>query len=159
MEKQELLTLAIKQNVPYRWSAGIYGGKFLTELRDNGKIYANKCPKCGFHCIYPRIACPRCSIRMEEWGKWIEVGPKGTVLLFNITEQPFLNPMTGKMLKVPMTVGLIQLDGAPVVFTHYLEETNPEKLCIGMRVEAVFKPREERKANINDILHFKTIKE
>jgi len=157
MEKQELLVLPMRQKTPYNWSAGIYGSKFFAELGENAKIYANKCTKCGFCCIYPRVVCPRCSIRMPYWPDWVEVGPGGTVRLFNIVEQPFFNPNTGENLKVPMTTGLIELDGAPVVLTHYLEETDQERLRLDMRVEAIFKPKDERQARISDILHFRTI--
>jgi uncharacterized OB-fold protein len=87
------------------------------------------------------------------------VGPKGILLTFFICEQSFLIPTTGEMLEVPFSVGLVMLDGAPVMLQHQLEETDVEKIKPGMRVEAVFKPKEERKGNIFDIIHFKTIKE
>jgi len=88
----------------------------------------------------------------------MEVGPRGTVIGFSVVEQSFLVPTTGEMLEVPIGVGIILLDGAPVSLQHRLQETNSEKIKAGMRVEAVFKPREQRQANIFDILYFKTIK-
>ena len=156
---QEQLILEWWMRVPYKWAAGAYVGKWLEELRDNGKIYANKCPNCGRFFTPARPVCGRCHVRMEEWGKWVEVGPKGTVLSCNVVEQSFWYPTKGEMLRVPFTVGIIQLDGAPTAITHYLEETSSEKLHIGMRVEAVLKPKEQRQGNIFDIIHFRTIKE
>ena len=156
---QELLTVPIKLNVPYDWSAGIFVGKFLEELRDNAKLYANRCPKCGRYHVPARMVCGRCHVRMDGWEKWIEVGPKATVYSFMILEQSFWYPTTGEMIEVPVCMGVVSLDGAPTAFTHYLEETSAEKLWIGMRVEAVFKPREQRRGNIFDIVHFKTIEE
>lgn len=153
----ELITLEMLAKIPYRWAAGEYIGEFLRELRDSGKIYVNKCPKCGRFRCPPGPVCSRCHTRMEEKEKWVEVGPKGTLISFFIAEQSFLVPTTGDMLEVPFSVGLILLDGAPVTFGHQLEETNPEKIEVGMRVEAVFKPKEQRQANIFDILHFKAV--
>jgi uncharacterized OB-fold protein len=42
---------------------------------------------------------------------------------------------------------------------HMLGEIDPKKVKIGMRVQAVWKPAEERQGSINDILYFKPIKE
>lgn len=143
--------------IPYRWATGPYVGEWYREIKENGKIYANKCPKCGrFHCP-PRAVCGKCHVRMEPREKWVEVGPRGKLLSFGIVEQSFWNPSTGEMLPVPFTVGIVDLDGAPTTFTHYIGETDSEKLAVGMRVEVVFKPKEQREGNIFDIVHFKII--
>jgi uncharacterized OB-fold protein len=146
-----------EMNIPYNWGAGAFVGKALEELRDNGTIYANQCPQCGRFHLPPRMVCGRCHVEMEGFEKWVKVGPQGTVLLFTVTVRPFLEPETGKPRKVPYTVGTIQLDGAPVAFEHLLKETDPEKITVGMRVEAVFKPKEQRTGDLRDILHFKTL--
>ncbi|MFQ5925699.1 MAG: Zn-ribbon domain-containing OB-fold protein [Dehalococcoidia bacterium] len=153
---EELLILPITYDVPYRWSAGEHVGRFLEELRDNARIYCNLCPKCGRAQVPPRPVCDRCHVRR---GEWVELGHKGTVLTFVVVQQSFWDPTYGIMRPVPYTIGTIQLDGPPSSFTHLLEETDPEKLRIGMRVQAVFKPKEERRGHISDILHFKTIEE
>jgi len=92
---------------------------------------------------------------METREKWIEVGPKGTMFGFFVAEQSFLNPSTGEMLPVPFSVGIISF----VALQHQLQETDPSKIFFGMRVEAVFKPKEQRQANIGDIMYFKTIQQ
>ena len=153
----ELITQEMLLKIPYRWAAGEHIGEFLRELRRSGKIYANKCPKCGRFRCPPAPVCSRCHTKMEERQKWVHVGPKGTLLSFFVAEQSFLVPTTGDMLEVPFSVGVIWLDGAPVALWHQLEETNPDKIKVGMRVEAVLKPKEQRQANIFDILHFKAI--
>lgn len=50
---------------------------------------------------------------------------------------------------------LIKFEGACGWLIHKIGETKPEKLNIGMKVGAVFKPPLERKASINDIKYFK----
>jgi len=144
-------------NIPYNWGAGDFVGKAFEDLRENGKLYANKCPQCGRFLLPPRKVCGRCHVEMERAGKWVQVGPQGTVLLFTVTVTPFLDPETGKPRQVPYTVATIQLDGAPVTIEHLLEETNVEKLRVGMRVEALFKQKHERKGDLRDIRFFRTV--
>ena len=148
-----------EMNIPFNWGAGEFVGKALEELRDNGKIYANKCPQCGRCHLPPRKVCGRCHVEMEGREKWVEVGPRGIVLLATVTVRPFLDPETGKPRTVPYTVATIQLDGAPAAFEHFLEEIDPQKIKVGMKVEAVIKPKAQRKGDLRDILYFRTIEE
>jgi len=143
--------------IPYKWAAGEYMGEFLTQLKETGNIYSNRCPACGRHSCPPRPVCGVCHAKTEPKEKWKAIGPQGTLLAFCVTEQSFMVPNTGKMLEVPYSIGVILLDGAPVTLQHRLVESDPEKLKPGMRVEAVFKPKEQRLGNIFDIVHFKTI--
>jgi uncharacterized protein len=153
----ELLFMDWTLNVPYRWAAGIYVGRFLKGLRDEEKIYANDCPNCGRYLLPPRVVCGRCHVRMGD--DYTEVGPQGTVLAFAVCEQSFIDPSTGLPRQVPYSSASILMDGAPVTFTHFLEECDPERLSVGMRVEAVFKAPNQRDGLVTDILHFKTVKE
>ena len=126
----ELIMQEVQLKIPYRWATGEYLGEFLRELKESGKIYANKCPKCGRFRCPPGLACGMCHAKMEEREKWVEVGPKGTVVGFSVVEQSFLVPTTGDMLEVPFSVGIILLDGAPVTIQHNLEEKNPDKIKV-----------------------------
>jgi len=154
--KEQRLFLPITVSVLLNYSAGTYVGKFLEKLRDEGKLYGNKCPKCGRMVIPPRIVCGRCHVRM---GEWVELSDKGTVIMFTVVEQDFWDCEKADFRKAPYTHGIILLDGATVPIQHFLEETNVEKIRIGMRVQAVFKPKEKRQGHILDIIHFKTIEE
>jgi len=155
----ELIYLDMTLKMPFKWNTGEPLGEFFRDLMANGKIYSNQCPTCGRNFCPPVNICTRDHSKCNEKDKWLAVGPKGVLLTFFICEQSFLIPTTGEMLEVPFSVGLVMLDGSPVVLQHRLEETDVEKIKPGMRVEAVFKPVEERKGNIFDIIHFKTIQE
>ena len=155
-QDKENLMLPFTYDVPYRWSSGQYVGGFLRELRDNAKIYCNICPSCGRALVPPRPVCGRCHVRM---GEWVELGPKGTVLLANVNHYTFWDPTEGGMRPVPYATAIIQLDGPPALFQHFLEETDVDKLRIGMRIKAVFKPKEDRVGHILDILHFRAVDE
>jgi hypothetical protein len=154
---EELIIQETVLKIPYRWAAGECISLFLWELKNSGRIYANRCPECGRFRCPPGPVCSMCHAKMQKREKWISVGPRGTLLAFFVVEQSFLVPTTGAMLQVPFSVGIILLDGAPVTLQHQLKETNPGKIKVGMRVEAVFKARKQRQANIFDILHFEAI--
>jgi len=151
---EEPIIISQTIEIPYRWSTGRHVGKFYQEIKDSARIYCNVCPECGHALILPRPVCARCHIKM---GEWVEVGPEGTVLLYTIIEQSFWDPTLGRMKDVPYTAAYIELDGRPTVFSHILKETDPEKVSVGLRVRAVFKPREQRIGHLTDILHFETI--
>lgn len=153
-KKEELLRITIQMNLPYRFPAGAYFDRFFKELKESGKIMGIRCPDCRRVYVPPRPVCGDCFVKMNEW---VEVGPKGTVRAYTSIYFPFIDGSTGKPRPIPYGAGLIQLDGAYSTINHILEEGDPEKLYIGMRVEVVLK--EKREGNIGDILHFKTIKE
>lgn len=78
---------------------------------------------------------------------------KGTVLTYTIdSESKPIHPTDE-----PVIYGIIQLDGADTGFVHMIGGVDPEQLRVGMRVQAVFKPKEERIGSVLDIKHFKPL--
>ena len=49
-------------------------------------------------------------------------------------------------------MGLVRLDGADTAMNHFLAQTDPARLAIGMRVRAVW--REDLRGSLDDIRHF-----
>lgn len=152
--EEELLRIPIRMDLPYRFPAGTYYGRFFRELKDNARIMGIRCPQCLRVFVPPRPVCGDCFAKM---GEWVPVGPKGTVRAFTSIYHPFIDGSTGKPRPIPYGTALIQPDGAFSCINHILEEGDPEKLYIGMRVEAVLK--EKREGSIGDILHFRTAEE
>jgi uncharacterized OB-fold protein len=66
-----------------------------------------------------------------------------------------------KRVKEPEIPAVIEIDGASPLhgIMHLLGEVDPDQVKIGMRVQAVWKPPEERQGAITDIKYFKPIKE
>jgi uncharacterized protein len=157
--QEELVYLDMTLKMPFKWNTGEPLGEFFRELKANGTIYSNACPTCGRVYCPPISVCTRDHTKCTEKDKWVAVGPKGTLLTFFVAEQSFLVPTTGEMLKVPFAVGIVMLDGAACTLQHQMQETDPEKIKPGMRVQAILKPEAERQGNIFDIVHFVTIKE
>ncbi len=87
--------------------------------------------------------------------EWVEVGPQGVLKAFTVGYYKILDVSCGKPRPTSFGIGLIQLDGADTLLNHYLEETDIQKLKIGLRVEPVW--RERREGYLTDILFFRVI--
>jgi hypothetical protein len=150
----ELIDVPELVSIPQSFATGPTMGRFLAALRDDKKILGNKCPACGRTQIPPRIVCAECNVEAHEW---LELGPGGYVTGYDIVSIPTLNPLTGKMREVPYNTGSIVLDGGDAALMHFIDETDPKKIKMFNRVEAVFRPDGERTGNVLDILYFRVI--
>jgi uncharacterized OB-fold protein len=130
------------------YTVGIAGEKFFRHLKDKGKFLGVRCSNCEIVYVPPKIYCERC---FNELTEYLEVSDCGSLESFTC----LYIGLDGKPLKEPILVGLINLDGSNTYLVHKLGECSIEELCLGMRVCAVLKPKEERQGDINDILYFK----
>jgi uncharacterized OB-fold protein len=151
--KDQAIRLEQQITLQYRFAAGHHASRFFAALRDEGKILATRDAE-GTVMVPPRPVCGLSSLPMEEW---VEVGPGGTLAGCTIVYVPFIDPMTGQQRPVPYGFGLIRFDGADTNIYHLLDETDPAKIGVGKRVEAVFKPQAERVGNLADIRHFRLV--
>ncbi len=135
----------------HRYTAGIAGEKFLLALKNEGKLFGTKCPKCGYVYVPARIYCERDAAHLDD-ATWVPVGPQGELLSFSAVYVD----LDGNRLETPQWVGLVRLDGASSVTMHYLGEVKT-KLSAGMRVQVVLKPANERVGSIKDIAYFKPV--
>lgn len=148
----ELISMPMVVDVPYRFAAGKYMTRFLTELRDNGRFFGIRCPACNRVQLPPRIVCAVCHVKNSEW---VELGKEGTLVGFTIMYLPLTDPTTGKPHEPPFAYGSVRLDGSDSVIDHFLNvEPIVDHLRIGMRMKVVLKEREERIGDLGDILHF-----
>ncbi|MCS6972247.1 MAG: Zn-ribbon domain-containing OB-fold protein [Turneriella sp.] len=136
--------------VPYTWSVGETGSRFLRALRDEKKLLANKCPKTGQVFCPPRRNSP---YTLEPITEWLELPGTGMVLSYTCRRYASRAVPAGS----PELYALIQLDGATQAFLHFLGEIEPDKVRRGLRVEPVF--REERTGHILDIRYFRPLRE
>lgn len=151
-KEQELISLPMTVDVPYRFSAGRYLTRCLTELRDNGVLYGIQCPKCARVQLPPRIVCAVCHVKNDQW---VELGQEGTLMAFTIMYLPITDPTTGKPHNPPFVFGSVRLDGATSVLDHFVNvEPDLEKVWVGMRCRMMLRPRENRIGDLSDILYF-----
>jgi uncharacterized OB-fold protein len=114
---------------------------------EQGKLLAQRCPACDKVYIPPRGACPTDGVPTEEE---IELPDRGIVTTFCIVNVPFL----GQRIKPPYVAAYILLDGADIAFLHLVLGCAAEDVRMGMRVEAVWKPRDQWGTTLENIDHF-----
>jgi len=131
------------------YTLGLAGEKFFRELMENGKIVAGRCKKCNKLYLPPRGFCDNCFEPIDEF---VDVGLKGKVKTYTVVRVG----MDNKLLDKPIVIAFIEFPNVVGGIIHFLN-AKPEDVKIGMEVEAVIKPREERKGNIFDIRYFKPV--
>ena len=127
--------LAARERVP----AGARGGQAARRAgrAKTGKVY------------FPaREADPATGQQIDEF---VELPDKGTVTTFAIINIPF----AGQRIKPPYVAAYVLLDGADIPFLHLVTEIDAADVRMGMRVEAVWKPREEWGLGIDNIDYFR----
>lgn len=132
--------------VPYTWTVGSTLSRWYVELRDEGRIWANRCPSCSRVFVPPKAKCIHC---YRDVSDWVELPGTGTVETCTVVRysEPGLHPK-----EAPFAYGIIRMDGADTGMLHFIDGIDPEKVKVGMRVQAVFS--DERSGNILDIRHF-----
>ncbi len=117
---------------------GLEEGKLLgARTGENGKVYFPP------HGADPATGRPTT--------QFVELPDKGTVTTFAIINIPF----AGQRIKPPYVAAYVLLDGADIPFLHLITEIDASEVRMGMRVEAVWKPREEWGLGIDNIDHFR----
>jgi hypothetical protein len=151
---KEMMTLKGGWNVKYNYAAGPTGTKFFRTLKEEAKIIAPKCPKCGLVMLPPRSFCERCFVPIEEW---VEVGREGTIQAFTIVPVKFES-----LPDPPYAIAYVLLDGAGTAMVNFVMNVDlsdpseaAKKMAIGKRVRVVFEKK--RKGTINDF-HYELLK-
>jgi uncharacterized OB-fold protein len=133
----------------YAWDTGVAVSTYLRGLKE-GKILARECRQCRRVLVPPRMFCEQC---FRPTDRWTEVLDSGIVNTFSICyvrwDMVELDP--------PEIPAVIEIDGASpgIGFMHKLGEVNPDDVAVGMEVQAVWKPAEERTGSILDIQYFR----
>jgi hypothetical protein len=100
--------------------------------------------------VPPRGACPRCAVATAEE---VEVRDTGTVTTFSIVRVPSENIA----VPLPFACAHILLDGADIPFFHVIQDCPLEQVRMGMRVQAVWAPPEQRAPTLGTIRHFRPL--
>lgn len=137
----------------YAWDAGIAIGRFLEGLHD-GEIIGTRCHACGRTAVPPRLFCEDCFRPMDEYVRLQDTGTVNTFSLCYVTWDV-------QIIERPQIPAVIEIEGADpgMGILHLLDEVAPEDVHVGMRVQAVWKPPEERIGAITDIRYFRPVPE
>lgn len=133
-----------------RYSAGIAGERFFRELKDHARFLGSHCAKCDLIYVPATMFCERCFAELDDW---VEVPSQGTVFTYTVLHQDLdENPMDP-----PAILAYVKIDGTDGGLVHFVGETDPESVYIGMEVEAVFKDEANRVGSILDITYFRPV--
>ncbi|KZM68788.1 DNA-binding protein [Nocardia terpenica] len=80
----------------------------------------------------------------------VDLPDTGIITTFCIVNVPFL----GQKIKPPFVAAYILLDGADIPVLHRVLGCDPAQVRMGMRVKAVWKPREEWGYTLENVDHF-----
>lgn len=150
----KLLTVTFDKAMPYEWSVGKYGSRFFKEIMEHQRFVGIRCPKCEKVYTPPRRLCGPC---FEELHELVELSDTGTLVAFSVVNYPFPDPNTGQQRPIPYTYGYINIDGSDSIFSHIINETDAERIKVGMKVRAIFKAKAEMRGNLQDIRHFELL--
>ena len=133
-------------SLDYTYAASPEESAFYRGLAE-GRILGQRCPTCQKVYVPPRSACPADGTPTAEE---VELSHEGTVTTFCIVNVPFL----GQRITPPYVSAYVLLDGADIAFLHLILDIPADEVRMGMRVKAVWKPREEWGTTIENISHF-----
>jgi len=115
----------------------LIGGYTVDDNGEKGKVY------------FPaREADPATGKQITEF---VELPDRGTVTTFAIINIPF----AGQRIQPPYVAAYVLLDGADIPFLHLVTEIDAADVRMGMRVEAVWRPRDEWGLGIDNIEYFR----
>lgn len=130
----------------YSFTPGKSQQKFLKNML-KGKLTGQKCDGCNKVYIPPRGACGRCGRATDQE---VEVKDTGTIVSFSIIRVPSQNIT----VELPYAAASVVLDGADISFSALIQGCSYDEVRIGMRVQGVWRPKEEWTTSLNNISHF-----
>jgi uncharacterized protein len=146
-DEQRVVMITTPVRLHYEHTASPGESEFLRGLAA-GRLLGQRCPACGKVYIPPRAACPTDGIPTA--GE-VELPDTGTVTTFCVVNVPF----RGQRVPTPYVAAAIVLDGADIPFQHLILGCDPGEARMGMRVAAVWKPRDQWGTTVENIDHFR----
>ncbi|MFF0546246.1 Zn-ribbon domain-containing OB-fold protein [Nocardia thailandica] len=144
-EPVEILTTPV--DLSYKHTASPQETVYLRGLAE-GKLLGGRSRPGDRVYFPPRGANPTDGTPTDEV---VELSDHGTVTTFCIVNVPFL----GQRIKPPYVAAYILLDGADIPVLHLVLGCDASEVRMGMRVEAVWKPREEWGHGLENVDHFR----
>lgn len=146
-ERDPVTMIVTPVNVEIQHSASLPESAYLRALRE-GRLLGARTGEDGKVYFPAREADPATGKALDHF---VDLPDKGTVTTFAIINIPF----AGQKIKPPYVAAYVLLDGADIPFLHLVQEIDASEVRMGMRVEAVWKPLEERDFGIDNIEYFR----
>jgi uncharacterized protein len=146
-ERDPVTVQVTPSTIEIQHTASLPESTFLRGLEE-GKLLGARTGKNGKVYFPAREADPATGKQLVEF---VALPDKGTVTTFAVINIPF----AGQRIKPPYVAAYVLLDGADIPFLHLIQEIDAAEVRMGMRVEAVWKPREDWGLGIDNIEYFK----
>jgi uncharacterized OB-fold protein len=146
-DRDPVTMLVVPSSIEIQHTASLPESAFLRALEE-GKLLGARSGNDGKVYFPPKEADPGTG---QELDQFVELPDRGTVTTFAIINIPF----AGQRIKPPYVAAYVLLDGADIPFLHLVTEIDAADVRMGMRVEAVWKPREEWGLGIDNIDYFR----
>jgi uncharacterized OB-fold protein len=143
---KDVTGVIVPVSLDYNYAASPEESLFYRGLNE-GRIMGQRCPTCQKVYVPPRSACPADGTPTEEE---VELSQTGTITTFCIVNVPFL----GQKITPPYVSAYVLLDGADIAVLHLILGVPAEEVRMGMRVKAVWKPKDEWTFSLENIDHF-----
>ncbi len=131
----------------YEHTASPEESRYLRGLAE-GRLLGQRCPACGKVYLPPRGACPTDGVPTTDE---VELLDRGTVTTFCVVNLAF----AGQRIPPPYVSAYVLIDGADIPIMHLILGCPAEAVHMGMRVEAVWRPRAEWGYTPQNIDHFR----
>jgi len=143
-----VLTVSGAAGAEYAWDLGIAMERYLAGLRD-GRLVGTGCHHCGRVLFPPRVFCEQC---FQPTTEWVDLPDSGVVQTFAICHIAW----DARRIDEPKVPAVIAVDGASrnMGLLHLIGGVDPDRVAVGQRVRAVWRPERERTGSITDILYF-----
>jgi uncharacterized OB-fold protein len=143
-EPVTMITTPVRLSYDHTVSPG--ENAYLRALAE-GRLIGQRCPACGKVYLPPRGACPVDGVPTQDE---VELPDTGIVTTFCVVNVPF----QGQRVPTPYVAASVLIDGADIAFQHLILGCPPDEVRMGMRVKAVWQPREQWAAGGHNIDHF-----
>ena len=130
----------------YEHTASAAESAYLRGLAE-GRLIGQRCPACGKVYVPSRGVCPADGVPADDQ---VELPDVGTVTTFSIVNVGY----PGQKVTPPYVAAAVLVDGADIAFQHLILGCEPGEVHLGMRVRAVWRPREEWDTTAENISHF-----
>lgn len=146
-QQPDIKAIVTPTRLVYQWTATGAQAAFLDAIAE-GRLIGHRCPECTKVYCPPSGTCPRCGLATSET---VDVSDRGTIITFCIVRVPSENID----LKLPYCAANILLDGSDMPFIALLQECEAADVRVGMRVEALWAPKEEWSNTFENIRYFR----
>ncbi|MET7768044.1 Zn-ribbon domain-containing OB-fold protein [Nocardia sp. NPDC005366] len=133
-------------DLAYKHTASPQESVYLRGLTE-GRLIGARTDAGGKVYFPPRGANPTNGLPTDDF---IELSDHGTVTTYCIVNVPFL----GQRIKPPYVAAYVLLDGADIPVLHLVLGCDASEVRMGMRVKAVWRPREEWGFGLENVDHF-----